>query len=80
MLIDQVTNVVIETNEDDDVEYIYSVEVVAKNFQPTYSMSMKSHTAHIVVVALGTRDKINEHLPPKPTWIIHKGCGGFFVR
>lgn len=28
--------------------------------------------------ALGTRDKINEHLPPKPTWIIHKGLGGFF--
>lgn len=78
MLIDPVTNVVIETNEDDDVEYIYSVEVVVKNFQPTYSMSMRLHIVHIAVVALGTRDKINEHLPPKPTWIIHKGCGGFF--
>lgn len=35
-------------------------------------------TVHIAVVALGTRDKINEHLPPKPTWIIHKDFGGFF--
>lgn len=36
---------------------------------------MRLHIVHIAVVALGTRDKINEHLPPKPTWIIHKDLG-----
>lgn len=72
----------IDTNDKvrEEIENDLAVEVVAKNFQPTYSMSMRLHIVHIAVVALGTRDKINEHLPPKPTWIIHKGCDGFFVR
>lgn len=60
-----------------DLEWELSSDFNTNNIQPTYSMSMRLHIAHIAVVALGTCDKINEHLPPKPTWIIHKGFGGF---